>query len=125
MSCRAHSLVRSWETQLQAEICKLVVRFSRHNRSEGSMTAYDEAIARGFRTAQLNRRRYLRLEQELDHVITRPPERLAQILLACRAAAEIEYRRAARVLYNYWDIDTTKVLAAIEGRKMDYEMRRG
>ena len=72
----------------------------------------------------MNRRRYLRLEQELDRVITRPPERLAQILLACRAAAEVEYRRAARAMFDFWDIDTTRFLAAIEGQEMDDELRR-
>ena len=73
------------------------------------MSTLDQAIAREFRTAQLQRRRWGRVWD----AFAKEPMRLEQVeqmLTACRAASELEYRQSARRLFHVLDLMTSDIL---------------
>jgi hypothetical protein len=85
------------------------------------MPTLDESIAREFRTTQLQRRRWSRVADALvdDPVDLR---HLVELLTACRAATEIEYRQASRRCFDLHDRMVSSILprkgeSVTEGQK--------
>src|SRR5690348_6265459 len=62
--------------------------------------SFDAEVARQFRTAQLQRRRWQRVHNAFADM---HPRDLEQLLTACRAATEIEYRQSARRMFDVLD----------------------
>jgi hypothetical protein len=78
------------------------------------MPTLDEEIARSFRTAQLQRRRW----QRVYDAFAKEPMRLEyceQVLIACMASTEIEYREASRRCFDMHDRLATALLRECEG----------
>src|ERR1051326_2572258 len=63
--------------------------------------AFDAEVARQFRTAQLQRRRWARVHDAFAEDMR--PKDLDQLLTACRAATEIEYRQSSRKMFDVLD----------------------
>jgi hypothetical protein len=73
------------------------------------MPTLDEETARAFRICQLQRRRWSRIADALadDPVDLRL---LEQLLMACRAATEIEYRQSSRRCFDLHDRMVSSIL---------------
>jgi hypothetical protein len=80
------------------------------------MPTLDEETARAFRICQLQRRRWSRVADALadDPVDLR---HLIELLTACRAATEIEFRQASRRCFDLHDRMATALIPK-EGQKM-------
>jgi hypothetical protein len=72
------------------------------------MPTLEEETSRAIRTAQLQRRRWRRIGEELQqyHI----PDIIRQIARAAGAASELEYRQSARRLFSMFDLLTTEIL---------------
>jgi hypothetical protein len=69
----------------------------------------DQEVARSFREAQLNRKRWARMAEALE-LCDDIPAPVAQLCLACRAASELFYRSQSRRLFDTLDRLTTDII---------------
>jgi hypothetical protein len=82
------------------------------------MPTLDEAIAREFSRARLQKRRWQSVLDQLgaDHRPDR--DNLTTLAKAYGAVSEIEYRQSKRLLFDVLDLMTSAILPSEEGAKM-------